>query len=404
MTIAKSYKLLNFLNRDHSKLTRVIFGTLAFLGVFTVTRNIKLSLQVWRGIQRNDFKTSLRRCGWYAYNGWPGVKLIDDPYFDFTEGLSVPELEIVSQFNQRNKLRGETYRFFSNELYIAAAKIHFKLTDADPEIYDLVENFYVLANELVKEIDKMEIAQYQPLPIFPTFDQKFSANAKEALEKFSNCFPISEWRWYVISGTFLGLIREHGFLGYYIDIDLGINAEDFNFENFLRIVSTSTEFVMRKIDGQIEISRNAENGFLFQKRICLIKLIHVSGINLDIFIHYKDGCMRWHGSTIHRWENKDFTLTPSILEGVKVLCPSDADTYLTENYGDWRTPKYDFNCSTDTPNLVITRNFLSIAIFLKRLAFQMSTDQEQGLKFLNMLIKNRLIEQTDKGIRVRKFI
>ena len=32
------------------------------------------------------------------------------------------------------------------------------------------------------------------------------------------------------------------------------------------------------------------------------------------------------------------------------LIPKDYDTYLTENYGDWRTPKVAFDSAFDTPN------------------------------------------------------
>lgn len=51
-----------------------------------------------------------------------------------------------------------------------------------------------------------------------------------------------------------------------------------------------------------------------------------------------------------------------------MLGPADVDRYLTENYGDWRTPVTQFNCTTGTLNLVITRSFRSVALFLTRLA------------------------------------
>ena len=35
----------------------------------------------------------------------------------------------------------------------------------------------------------------------------------------------------------------------------------------------------------------------------------------------------------------------------KYLVPTDFDKYLTENYGNWRVPKVNFDCFYDTPNV-----------------------------------------------------
>jgi hypothetical protein len=43
------------------------------------------------------------------------------------------------------------------------------------------------------------------------------------------------------------------------------------------------------------------------------------------------------------------------IRGVSVPLPADADRYLTENYGDWRTPRPAFDAFTDdAPNLEVT--------------------------------------------------
>ena len=38
-----------------------------------------------------------------------------------------------------------------------------------------------------------------------------------------------------------------------------------------------------------------------------------------------------------------------------------ADRYLTENYGDWRTPVTEFDCATGTPNIRFPRNLTAVA-------------------------------------------
>ena len=78
------------------------------------------------------------------------------------------------------------------------------------------------------------------------------------------------------------------------------------------------------------------------------------------------GCGTGRRSTAGR--TRAFDLADYTLAGVPVLGPADADRYLTENYGDWRTPVTEFNCTTGTPNLVISRTFRSVALFLTRLA------------------------------------
>ena len=402
MKFAKSYQLLNFLNRSHSRANRLFFGSLASLGVVVVTRSGILASEVWRSIQRNHYKNAFRRCGWYAANGWPRLQIVKDPFFDFTDGLTESEIDAARRFNQRSSHRAPSYQVLSNELYALAAKIHLMLAASDDGVSVLVDEFYRVADELVKNLP--EVKKTKKKPITQKHNSQFIADARAALLAFSNLFPSQEWKWYVISGTFLGLVRENGFLSHDIDIDLGVNHEDFDFQGFMSVLSKTSGFVVKKIDEQIEIYRERDDSLAFRKRLCLIKLIHESGINIDVFVHHKDGNIRWHGSSIHRWENHEYKLTPCTLEGIPVCAPDNADLYLTENYGDWKTPKYNFNCSTDTNNLVVTRNFLSIAIFLKRMAFFMASKPTEGLLLRNALIKHQVLVSTKEGLRVTRYI
>ena len=50
-------------------------------------------------------------------------------------------------------------------------------------------------------------------------------DARTALADLAAALPVDEWRWYVISGTFLGLVREGGFLAHDYDIDVGVTAD-----------------------------------------------------------------------------------------------------------------------------------------------------------------------------------
>ena len=84
--------------------------------------------------------------------------------------------------------------------------------------------------------------------------------------------------------------------------------------------------------------------------------------------HYFDNDIIWHGSSYHRWENKIFDIETYNLHGVDVYGPKDSNLYLTENYGEWKTPVTDFHFNTGTPNLSIVKNPSSIAMFIKRIS------------------------------------
>jgi hypothetical protein len=68
---------------------------------------------------------------------------------------------------------------------------------------------------------------------------------------------------------------------------------------------------------------------------------------------------------------------------------------LTENYGDWRTPVTEFNCTTGTPNLVISRTFRSVALFLTRLAHFAHGDPTEYAKLRATLVADGMLR--DEG-------
>jgi len=57
-----------------------------------------------------------------------------------------------------------------------------------------------------------------------------------------------EMRWFLISGTFLGLIRENGFLAHDYDIDLGVFDDDIDIPTAIAAINASDQFVLKKYD------------------------------------------------------------------------------------------------------------------------------------------------------------
>ena len=87
-----------------------------------------------------------------------------------------------------------------------------------------------------------------------------------------------------------------------------------------------------------------------------------------------------------------------------MLGPADADRYLTENYGDWRTPVTEFNCTTGTPNLVISRTFRSVALFLTRLAHFAHGDPVEYAKLRATLVADGMLRDEGGVLRLARDI
>lgn len=137
---------------------------------------------------------------------------------------------------------------------------------------------------------------------------------------------------FLVSGTFLGCVREGRLLGHDKDIDVGV-WDDVAPARVVEAVKTSGSFLLHA-----------------QRSPNTLRLSHLNGVAVDIFWHHREEASYWHGGVKVRWHNTPFTLTPRDFLGSSFLAPADADCYLTENYGDWRLPAKDFDCAYDTPN------------------------------------------------------
>lgn len=140
---------------------------------------------------------------------------------------------------------------------------------------------------------------------------------------------------FLISGTLLGCIREGRLLSHDNDIDIGV-WDDVEPDTLARVLGAQ---------GVFHLMPSRHQG-------CL-RVRHVSGIAIDVFTHYRDNTSFWHGGVKVRWHNSPFSLAPIDFLGSTYLIPADHDTYLTENYGDWRKPITSFDSTLDTPNAEI---------------------------------------------------
>lgn len=400
MQFNKSYQLLRYLNRKHSVFSRYSLGAMAWIGTWLFTQSAPLAGLMRREFIRDDFRLSFRRAAWFARHIFPKLDFFEDPFFDFTMETNARQRQELERFVKRYCGALSDAVYLTDMLYIRAANIHGDLEKHELGLYrhDDVMAFYDNADKALSVLATPPPAR--PVDEGERKDDFSKRDAIEALADFAEALPLQSWPWYVVSGTFLGLHRDGGFLPHDYDIDVGINGEDICVDELVSVLAARTEFATKKVDLHIDITQGEDGRLHLVKVPALVKLVHENGLNLDVFIHYTENDSTWHGSIIHRWENSPFTLVRRELEAIPVNAPEDADRYLTENYGDWKTPIKEFDCTTGTPNLVVSRNFLSVALFLKRLAVFSETDGKQADKLRRTLIASGVIEEGNSGLNV----
>lgn len=377
---------------------RLMVGSLASLGTLAFTLKPALMRETWRrSLHDHDLKLAVRRVAWYGNKSPLRLQVMADPAFDFTEGLTRSELAALRSFIEARKQSASDHLL--DQLLLTAAEVTDSMSPSTWQ--DLLQRYASHANVLLELLSRHR-APLRGEVYPPKRGRVFSRSmARQALADFAALFPQREIPWYVVSGTFLGLVRENGFLAHDYDIDLGINVEDLDSKLLLGRLEHCEDFHIRKRVTQSLLEPRSDGGCSLVSRPVLLKLEHRNGIALDLFFHYQEGDVRYHGSSVHLWHNRAFTLEEYELEGIPVLGPGDADRYLTENYGDWRTPVTSFNCSTSTPNVRIVRNLTSISLFMRRLAFCRLNGDISGDRIEALLRESGYL---DAGTTVPRFI
>lgn len=166
----------------------------------------------------------------------------------------------------------------------------------------------------------------------PKANSYSSRRAELALIDLGRTLRAADIPMFLISGTLLGCVREGQLLGHDHDIDVGI-WDDVDPDHFFSIIRKSGQFFVLS-------SRSPE----------IIRLRHVNGVGIDVFYHFRESDDYWHRGIKLIWHNSPFELVPCKFLNEEFLVPKDHDTYLTENYGDWHTPKIEFDSAFDTPN------------------------------------------------------
>jgi hypothetical protein len=373
LSLHKSARFQRFLNTPHSAPVRILAGLIAAATTRIATGEPLLAAEIYRRLaHQNDFRLGLRLMSWYLCRRWPRLQLSNYHFFVFTHALDAPELAALRRFLDHRAGRSDYALWLCD-----CASTSASLALLQPTVFP----------RFAADVDALLDAFMRPdtLPTTPATGQggTFSTPAAEqALRDFTQSFPIATTPWFVISGTFLGLIREGRILAHDHDIDLGLIAGDVDLPAFMAALRIDTRFNVIAEETQTTIHTDAAGQWHTRALPVMVKIAHTNDTSIDIFIHYREGDVIWHGSTLYRWDNANFDLQPYAFCGTTVLGPVDSDRYLTENYGNWRVPVTDFHFSVDTTNLRVVRNPLSIAVFLRRAMMAGPTGRAALLRLL----------------------
>jgi hypothetical protein len=373
--LPKSFKIMKLLNHNHGWLVRGAAAAAAYGAISLATRRHVLAAELagcfWT---MNDFKLGARRGAWYFRRSWLGLDVSQDDFFDPTEGMTDDHLDGLERFIIARKRHLDQIVYTSDRAFIAARRLD---NNSDPAqripnmtaFKGACDALLVHRGAMLPDTLKPKKQRQGDFPI---------SDAKQALADFFTLFPLDQMPWFFVSGTFLGLVREKAFLAHDYDIDLGVFEDQIDIAATCDAILASDAFVLKKYDYHKSSLFTTDTVSTNPDVPYILKIIHTSGIHIDLFIHYRDTqttpAIYWHGSSLHRWENSAFEVVSYTFYDHTVLGPADADTYLTENYGDWRTPVTEFNCTTDTPNLALVPHPIAVVIFLKRYVFSKAFD------------------------------
>jgi hypothetical protein len=207
-------------------------------------------------------------------------------------------------------------------------------------------------------------------------------NAWNAIEDLRRTLDDAGVPFFLAAGTALGFVREGGPLKNDNDIDVGVFDRDWDRDALAEVFTRSPMF---ELDAHPQSEK--------------LHVRHRGGSPIDLFRFYREGDRVWHDGVFVRWFNTPFTVVRRTVRGVSLPLPEDADTYLTENYGDWRTPNGAFDPFTDdAPNVEITWPEYQRMHFVRRAYKQIASgDIARGRRSLELAGEAALLDTVGLG-------
>lgn len=175
----------------------------------------------------------------------------------------------------------------------------------------------------------------------PIADAKLEGkSAWSAFEDLHEALDGANVPYFIAAGTALGLVRAGRPLSSDNDIDVGVFDDQFDYDALIELFAKHPRF-----DFDVVHPHTKKVG-----------LKHRGGSPIDIFRFYRENGNVYHDAVFVRWANSPFEVERREIQGLSLPLPADSDTYLTENYDDWRTPYPGFDAfiAEDAPNVETT--------------------------------------------------
>ena len=160
----------------------------------------------------------------------------------------------------------------------------------------------------------------------------------DALRAAMRCLDAAGIEAFLTGGTLLGVTRDKQFMTFDKDLDFGVDGA-------VRLADLRRAF---GADPDFSLSGN------YEEEALLISFYWRNKVAIDFFRFFFESDHVWCGLDIggHRmkWLHSPFELVKFNWHDVIVKVPEDSDRFLTEVYGDWRTPKPYFGLFA-SPNI-----------------------------------------------------
>jgi len=199
--------------------------------------------------------------------------------------------------------------------------------------------------------------------MLPNLTDRNLFKARKVLFDVVNFFEKEKINYYLEGGTLLGLVRDNEFLPWDHDVDLSVSIDDS--EKILRkrwkFYLMGYRVTLSRIHQDFGVLKKGQCRVFKVKRILpsIIKYFYKPAkkyrVVADIFVKSSDEHFTYWvaASKIMRVDRKYYSNNEYIeYKGHKLSVPYEYKNYLTDKYGDWKTPVKNWRCGEDEKTII----------------------------------------------------
>lgn len=409
------YRLAGFSERELSRTELFFARGVVYLSLLAMAVPIKAAHEIVHGpsVTDRDLKSVFRCVLWLWNRSWIPLKFPLGTFFDVgwilseSTSLKLKNRSFLSKNPISRKCDIAQYTLSSIHEALVNGEQN-KVVGADHELVEQLTSVFSDAHKWLDvvgvpdkyKVDAEVISLEAEIAKHDSFHNEITISALIDFDQL--CSDIDQ-EYFLVSGTFLGAVRDGAFIGYDHDIDLGV-FEDRLSHKLLPALQQSSNFRVSRVDHvYFRQTEGINTNYELSEQPILIRIAHQSGVSIDIFIHFYEDDLVWHGTSAQRWDNRNFTLKDFPFLDRTFKGAENFDLYLTENYGEnWRIPQSDFDSNFDTPNI----NFINSAnglVFFAWLVSQsvLKNRPERVQRYLGILKIRGAIEPFDGKLHVK---